>query len=156
SEDQTFWTNSGVDFGGVLRAAWNNFTGGQTQGGSTITQQYARLAFDLQGATYSRKIREAILAWKLDSKLSKEKILEYYLNAVPSGRTRYGVEAAAQPFFHKTANKTAPAAQQLTKADAMVLASMVKQPEPNPSDPKGQPGYDPTYSPLAEQQARSR
>ncbi|MGE5156130.1 MAG: transglycosylase domain-containing protein, partial [Betaproteobacteria bacterium] len=93
SEDKTFWTNSGVDFGSVLRAAWNNFTGGQTQGGSTITQQYARLAFDLQGATYSRKIREAILAWKLDDQLSKNKILEYYLNAVPFGRNTYGIEA---------------------------------------------------------------
>ncbi len=80
----------------MLRAAWNNFTGGQTQGGSTITQQYARLAFDLQGATYSRKMREAILAWKLDDQLSKEKILEYYLNAVPFGRNTYGVEAAAR------------------------------------------------------------
>ena len=83
SEDKTFWTNEGVDFKGVMRAAWNNFTGGQTQGASTITQQYARVAFDLQGATYSRKLREAVLAWKIDDSSSKEKILEYYLNSVP-------------------------------------------------------------------------
>ncbi len=69
-----------------MRAAWNNFTGGQTQGASTITQQYARVAFDLQGATYSRKLREAVMAWKIDDKLSKEKILESYLNTVPFGR----------------------------------------------------------------------
>jgi membrane peptidoglycan carboxypeptidase len=156
SEDKTFWTNSGVDFASVLRAAWNNFTGGQTQGGSTITQQYARLAFDLQGATYSRKVREAILAWKLDDELPKQKILEYYLNAVPFGRNTYGIEAASQAFFGKTANRNAPAAQQITKADAMVLVSMVKQPEPDPKDPKDHPGYDPTYSPLAEKQARDR
>ena len=66
SEDKTFWTNEGVDFTGVMRAAWNNFTGGATQGASTITQQYARVAFDLKGATYNRKIREAVLAWKIE------------------------------------------------------------------------------------------
>jgi membrane peptidoglycan carboxypeptidase len=65
SEDQTFWTNEGVDFGSVMRAAWNNFTGGSIQGGSTITQQYARLAFDLDGVSYARKAREAALAWKI-------------------------------------------------------------------------------------------
>ncbi len=156
SEDKTFWTNSGVEFSSVLRAAWNNVTGGETQGASTITQQYARLAFDLQGATYARKIREAILAWKLDNKLSKQKILEYYLNAVSFGRNTYGVEAASLAFFGKTANKNAPAAQQITKADAMVLVSMVKQPEPDPNDPKNHPGYDPTYSPLALKQAQDR
>jgi membrane peptidoglycan carboxypeptidase len=156
SEDKTFWTNSGVDFTSVLRAAWNNFTGGQTQGGSTITQQYARLAFDLQGATYSRKIREALLAWKLDDTLSKQTILEYYLNAVPFGRNTYGIEAASQAFYGKTANKNAPAASQVTKAEAMVLVSMVKQPEPDPKDPKGHPGYDPTYSALANKQAQDR
>jgi membrane peptidoglycan carboxypeptidase len=156
SEDKTFWTNSGVDFASVIRAAWNNFTGGQTQGGSTITQQYARLAFDLQGATFSRKIREAILAWKLDGTLPKQKILEYYLNAVPFGRNTYGIEAASQAFFGKTANRNAPAPQQITKADAMVLVSMVKQPEPDPKDPKGHPGYDPTYNALALKQAQDR
>jgi membrane peptidoglycan carboxypeptidase len=155
SEDKTFWTNSGVDLGSVLRAAWNNITGGETQGGSTITQQYARLAFDLQGATYSRKVREAILAWKLDERLSKEKILEYYLNTVPFGRNTYGVEAASQAFFHKTANKKAPVASQITKADAMVLVSMVKQPEPVPGD-VNHPGYDPTRGPIALKLARDR
>ncbi len=68
SEDQTFWTNEGVDLGSVVRAAWNNFTGGATQGGSTITQQYARLAFDLDGVTYQRKAREAVLAWKMNQR----------------------------------------------------------------------------------------
>ncbi len=152
SEDKTFWTNPGIDFGGVMRAAWNNVTGGQTQGGSTITQQYARLAFDLQGATYSRKAREAILAWKLDQELPKEKILEYYLNAVPFGRGAYGIEAAAQAFFGRTANRHARASQQITKAQAMVLVSMVKQPNPDGDNP----GYDPTAGPVALKQARDR
>jgi membrane peptidoglycan carboxypeptidase len=156
SEDNTFWTNEGVDFGGVLRAAWNNFTGGDRQGGSTITQQYARLAFDLSGSTYERKGREAVLAWKISDKLSKQQILEYYLNSVPFGRNTYGIEAAAQAFFGKTANKTAPPEQQITTAEAMLLVLMVKQPNPDPADPKGSPGYDPTYSPEAAKAAQLR
>jgi membrane peptidoglycan carboxypeptidase len=156
SEDKTFWTNSGVDFTGVMRAAWNNVTGGAQQGGSTITQQYARVAFELSGSTYSRKLREAVLAWKIGDSLSKQQILEYYLNSVPFGRQTYGIEAAAQAFFGKTVKKTAPPEQQITVAEAMALVLMVKQPNPDPADPKGQPGYDPTYSPEAEQNSRGR
>ncbi len=156
AEDNTFWTNKGVDFTGVLRAAWNNFTGGATQGASTLTQQYARMAMDLQGATYSRKLREAVIAWKLDDKYTKEDILGFYLNTVPFGRGTHGVEAAAQAFFGKTVKKSAPAAQQLTVSEAMLLVSMVKQPEPDPNDPVNNPGYDPTYSPKAAQNAHDR
>jgi membrane peptidoglycan carboxypeptidase len=68
AEDQTFWTNEGIDFRGVLRAAWNNISGGDTQGASTITQQYARVAAELKGVSYSRKLREAVIAWKLSDK----------------------------------------------------------------------------------------
>jgi membrane peptidoglycan carboxypeptidase len=149
AEDRTFWTNKGVDFRGVLRAAWNNVAGGKTQGASTISQQYARIAADLNGVTYSRKLREAVMAWKLDDKYSKPQILEFYLNTVPFGRGAYGIEAAAQAFFGKTADRNAPAASQVTVAEAMVLASMVKQPEPDPDDPVGHPGYDPTRGPVA-------
>jgi membrane peptidoglycan carboxypeptidase len=156
AEDQTFWTNEGVDIGGVLRAAWNNLTGGSLQGGSTITQQYARLAYELKGVTYQRKIKEAILAWKMNDAMTKEQILEAYLNAVPFGRSAYGVEAAARAFFNKTADNTAPPEQQLTMAEAMVLVAMVKQPYPDPADPEGSPGYDPTYSEAAANNARER
>ena len=134
---------------GVLRAAWNNVTGGDTQGASTITQQYARVAAELKGVTYSRKLREAVIAWKLADKYAKEQILEFYLNTVPFGRGAYGIEAAAQAYLGKTANTNAPAAQQVTMAEAMVLVAMVKQPEPDPDDPEGQPGYDPTRSAMA-------
>jgi len=156
AEDRTFWTNKGVDFRGVLRAAWNNATGGKTQGASTISQQYARIAADLKGVTYSRKLREAVMAWKLEDKYSKPQILEFYLNTVPFGRGAYGVEAAAEAFFGKSANRNAPPASQVTVAEAMVLAAMVKQPEPDPDDPDGHPGYDPTRGPtaLANSQAR--
>ncbi len=101
AEDQSFWTNEGVDFSAVMRAAWNNVTGGKTQGASTITQQYARIAADLTGVTFSRKLREAVMAWKLDDTYSKEEILEFYLNTVPFGRGAHGIEAAAQSFFGK-------------------------------------------------------
>ncbi len=156
AEDQTFWTNEGVDFSAVMRAAWNNVTGGKTQGASTITQQYARIAADLTGVTFSRKLREAVIAWKLDDKYSKEEILEFYLNTVPFGRGAHGIEAAAQSFFGKTANKNAPRADQVTVAEAMVLVSMVKQPEPDPNDPEGHPGYDPTRSDLARENSIAR
>ncbi|GAA1868592.1 transglycosylase domain-containing protein [Asanoa iriomotensis] len=156
AEDRTFWTNEGIDFKGVLRAAWNNVTGGDRQGASTITQQYARIAADLQGVTYSRKLREAVMAWKLADKHSKEEILGFYLNTVPFGRGAYGIEAAAQAFFGKTARKDASRANQLTLAEAAVLAAMVKQPEANPDDPEGQPGYDPTRNDKARQNSIER
>jgi membrane peptidoglycan carboxypeptidase len=156
SEDGTFWTNEGVDFRGVVRAAWNNFTGGSTQGASTITQQYARLAFDLKGATYNRKLREAVLAWKIDDELPKGKILESYLNSVPFGRNTYGIEAAAQAYFGKTVRKSAPPEAQITDAQAMALVAMVKQPEPDPANPEEFPGYDPTRSERAKQNAIGR
>jgi membrane peptidoglycan carboxypeptidase len=156
SEDATFWTNEGVDFRGVMRAAWNNFTGGTTQGASTIAQQYARLVFDLKGATYNRKLREAVLAWKMSDELSKEDILESYLNSVAFGRNTYGAEAAAKAYFGKTINRTAPPEQQVSKAEAMALVSMVKQPEPDPDNPDEFPGYDPTRSEKALENATGR
>jgi membrane peptidoglycan carboxypeptidase len=156
AEDRTFWTNKGVDFGSVLRAAWNNLTGGKTQGASTITQQYARIAADLKGVTYSRKLREAVMAWKLDDKYNKKEILEFYLNTVPFGRGSYGIEAAAAEFFGKTANRNASPDRQLTVSEAMLLAAMVKQPEPDPDDAEGRPGYDPTRGAIAAENARSR
>jgi membrane peptidoglycan carboxypeptidase len=149
AEDQTFWTNDGIDAKGVLRAAWNNVSGGSTQGASTITQQYARVAAELKGVTYSRKLREAVIAYKLAHTYSKQQILEFYLNTVPFGRGAFGIEAAAQAFFGKSANVHAPPAQQITLAEAMVLVAMIKQPEANPADPEGEPGYDPTRGPKA-------
>ncbi|HEU4426844.1 MAG TPA: transglycosylase domain-containing protein, partial [Pilimelia sp.] len=156
AEDQTFWTNEGVDFSSIMRAGWNNLTGGKTQGGSTLTQQYARIAADLKGVTYSRKVREAVMAWKLDNRYSKEEILEFYLNTVPFGRGAYGIEAAAHAFFGKTARKNAPPASQVTVAEAMVLVAMVKQPEADPEDPEGSPGYDPSRSASALQNSKDR
>jgi membrane peptidoglycan carboxypeptidase len=144
SEDNSFWTNSGVDFWGIMRAAWNNVTGGATQGASTLTQQYARLAFDLKGATYNRKIREAVFAYKLSQKYSKQQILGSYLNEAEFGRNTFGAEAAAKAFFGKSIKKDAPPDQQITRSEAIALVGMVKQPYPDPVDPIKYPGYDPT------------
>jgi len=156
AEDRSFWTHSGVDLASVIRAAWNNVRGGRTQGASTITQQYARIAADLEGVTYARKAREALLAWKMDNRYSKEQILEFYLNTVPFGRGAYGIEAAAQAFFGKTVRRSAPAEEQITVGEAMILASLVKQPEPDPDDPENHPGYDPARGGVAAADSVSR
>ncbi|WP_203904229.1 transglycosylase domain-containing protein [Virgisporangium aliadipatigenens] len=121
TEDRSFYTNDGVDFKGIVRAFWNNTKGGETQGASTITQQYARAVADLEGATYSRKIEEAAIAMKLNDKLTKDQILSNYLNTVPFGRGAYGVEAAAQAYFKKSA-------ADLTVEESLLLAGLIKNP----------------------------
>ncbi len=161
SEDQTFWENDGVDLRGVARAAWNNFTGGDRQGASTITQQYARNAMKLTEVTYMRKLREAVMAYKLsntgDDKIaSKKQILEFYLNTVSFGRGSFGIEAAARVFFNRTANVNDKTMQPITLSQAMALVLMVKQPEPDPENPTKSPGYDPTRSKEAHDLAKGR
>jgi membrane peptidoglycan carboxypeptidase len=156
SEDKTFWTNSGIDVARIIGAAWNNATGDDHEGGATLTEQYARIIYDLRGDSASRRFNEAVLASRLDGKYSKEKILELYLNAVPLGRQTYGFEAAAQAYFGKSIKKSARPQDQITLAQAMALVPMVKQPNPDPADPRGRPGYDATLSPQAEKQSRDR
>src|SRR6266536_371296 len=124
TEDKDFYHNSGISFTGILRAAWNNVTGGQRQGASTITQQYARNIADLKGITYSRKLREAVLAMKLSDTYKKDVILTAYLNTVYFGRQSYGIEAAAQAYFAKNA-------KDLTLEEGMALFSMIKNPTGN-------------------------
>jgi membrane peptidoglycan carboxypeptidase len=147
AEDKGFYEHGGVDVKGIARAAWNNFTGGSTQGASTITQQYARHAADLSGITYARKIREAVLASKLEQELDKETILGYYLNAIYFGRGAHGIEAAAQTYFGKSATAQPGQPRALTAAEAAVLASVIKQPEPDAAT--GHKGYDPQINPQA-------
>jgi membrane peptidoglycan carboxypeptidase len=122
AEDNTFYTNDGVDYRGVVRAAWNNVTGGERQGASTISQQYARHWADLEGVTYARKVREAVIAMKLNQEFSKDEIMAMYLNIVYFGRGAYGIEAASQAYFAKPAEK-------LNMAEGMVLAGLIKNPE---------------------------
>ncbi len=99
AEDRTFYDNSGVDVKGIVRAAWNNLRGEPTQGASTITQQYVKIAYLSTEQTYSRKAKEAILALKIQQELSKEEILQGYLNTIYFGRGAYGVQAASQAYF---------------------------------------------------------
>ncbi|WUP48789.1 penicillin-binding protein [Micromonospora globbae] len=138
AEDRNFYRHSGVDYKGIARAAWNNFTGGDKQGASTITQQYARNAFDnLKDDTYARKVKEAIFASKLNDQYSKPQIMQHYLNVIYFGRGAYGIEAAAQTYFGKPISKVTP-------AEGAVLAALIKQPEPTATHK----GYDPAINPT--------
>ncbi|MGA5305283.1 transglycosylase domain-containing protein [Nucisporomicrobium flavum] len=144
AEDKNFYHHNGIDMKGIVRAAWNNFTGGSTQGASTITQQYARHAADLKAISYNRKLREAVLARKLEGKYDKNQIMGLYLNYIYLGEGRYGIEAAAQGYFGKSVMTPEGDKNAITPYEAAVLASIIKQPEPDPSG--GHKGFDPNYN----------
>jgi len=135
AEDRNFYEHDGIDYLGIMRAAWNNVTGGDQQGASTITQQYARNALKLEGVTYGRKVREAVLASKLNDRFSKPEIMEHYLNTIYFGRGAYSVESAAQAYFRKSASR-------LTVEEGAVLAAVIKQPVPSATHK----GYDPALN----------
>jgi len=121
-EDRRFYEHGGIDPMGVLRAALANLLHrGLSQGGSTITQQLAKNLFLTQERTFERKIQEVVLALWLEHKFSKAQILDLYLNRVYFGSGAYGVEAAAQRYFGKSA-------RQVTLAEAALLAGLVKSP----------------------------
>ena len=121
-EDRRFYSHFGIDPLGVLRAVLRDVTGGGAmQGGSTLTQQLAKNLFLNQERTLSRKIQEAILALWLERKYSKDQILELYLNRVYFGSGAYGVEAAAQKYFGKSAKS-------VTLSEAALLAGLMKSP----------------------------
>jgi len=102
-EDARFFQHEGLDLIGILRAFVKNMIAGEiVQGGSTITQQVARSLYLSPERTFIRKIREAILAWKIDRYLKKQEILELYLNHIYLGHGAYGIEAAAQSYFGKS------------------------------------------------------
>ncbi len=104
AEDSSFFEHRGVDFFSILRALINNLRQGKRgQGGSTITQQVIKSLLLSPEKTYIRKIREAILAWRIDRVLTKKEILNIYLNQIYLGEGAYGVEAAAQIYFGKSA-----------------------------------------------------
>ncbi|SCL22633.1 Membrane carboxypeptidase (penicillin-binding protein) [Micromonospora nigra] len=143
AEDRNFYRHSGVDYKGIARAAWNNLSGGDKQGASTITQQYARNAYEnLKDDSYARKVKEAILASKLNDQFTKDQIMENYLNVIYFGRGAYGIEAAAQTYFKRSASKLNP-------AQGAVLAAVIKQPVASNTHK----GYDPAVN-LADAQGR--
>jgi membrane peptidoglycan carboxypeptidase len=145
AEDKNFYTHHGIDMKGIIRAAWNNFTGGATQGASTITQQYARHVANLKAISINRKLREAVIARKLESQYNKQQIMGLYLNFVDFGEGRNGIEAAAQGYFGKSVLTPEGSKNAITPYEAAVLASIIKQPYP---DPHGYGGYDPNFNPT--------
>jgi membrane peptidoglycan carboxypeptidase len=130
-EDASFYENPGFDLKGMTRALWSNLTGGQFQGGSTITQQLVRnVLFDEKERTrvsVDRKVKEVILATEISRLYSKDQILEWYVNTNFYGGWAYGIEAAAQQYFSKPA-------RDLTLAEAAMLAAIPQFPLQNPID----------------------
>ena len=120
-EDDRFYEHGGVDYWGILRAALHNATGGARQGASTITQQVARNFFLSSEQTLKRKAYEALLAWKIEKNLSKDQILEVYMNQIYLGQRAYGFASAAQIYFGKNI-------RDLTVAEAAMLAGLPKAP----------------------------
>ncbi|MFC3107525.1 penicillin-binding protein 1A [Undibacterium arcticum] len=120
-EDDRFYEHGGVDYLGITRAALHNLTGGAKQGASTITQQVARNFFLSSEQTFKRKIYEVLLAWKIEKSLSKDQILEVYMNQIYLGQRAYGFSSAAQIYFGKKL-------QDISLAEAAMLAGLPKAP----------------------------
>jgi penicillin-binding protein 1A len=121
AEDERFYQHGGVDYLSILRAALSNVTSGTQQGAGTITMQVARNFFLTREKTVSRKLREVLLAWKIEASLPKDEILELYINQIFLGQRAYGFAAAAQIYFGK------PLAD-VTVAEAAMLAGLPKAP----------------------------
>ncbi len=120
-EDAQFYDHSGISFTGIARAAIANLTGGVRQGASTITQQVARTFFLSTRRTTERKVKEALLALRLEGKLQKDQILELYLNEIFLGQRAYGVGSASMVYFGKTLDK-------LSVAEIAMLAGLPQNP----------------------------
>ena len=132
-EDQRFFEHNGVDLHGIGRALWQDVRQqGIVEGGSTITQQFVKNAYIRNEQTLARKVREAALAWQLEQRWSKDRILTAYLNTIYFGHGAYGIQQAARAYFKKSA-------KDLTLADSALLAGI-------PSDPSL---YDPASNPRS-------
>ena len=132
-EDHRFYEHNGVDMRGIARALWQDIRSqGVVEGGSTITQQFVKNAYVRNQRTLARKVREAALAWQLEQRWSKDRILLAYLNTIYFGNGAYGIQQAARTYFDKGAGR-------LTLAESALLAGL-------PADPSL---YDPTQHPRA-------
>ncbi|MEU3272243.1 transglycosylase domain-containing protein [Saccharomonospora sp. NPDC006951] len=120
AEDATFETNSGFDLTGILRAVYNQVTGG-VGGGSTISQQYIKKATENEESTLTRKWTELVKSFKMNNEQSKDEIITAYLNTIYFGRGAYGIQTAAQAFFAKDA-------KDLNASEAALLAGLIQQP----------------------------
>ena len=123
AEDRKFYSNQAFSVTGIARALINNLKSGSLngEGGSTITQQYAKTAFLTSSRTIERKIKELIIAMKLENALSKDQIFENYLNTIYFGRGSYGVQTASQQYFNRNVD-------QLTLSQTAVIASILRAP----------------------------
>jgi penicillin-binding protein 1A len=131
TEDRRFWEHRGVDLRGMGRALWADLRGGAVQGGSTITQQFVKNALTGNDRTITRKLKEAALAWQLEQRWSKDRILTAYLNTIYFGNGAYGVERASRTYFGHGAVK-------LTVPEAALLAGIPE--DPSLYDPVRRPG----------------
>jgi penicillin-binding protein 1A len=131
AEDKRFYSHRGFDLPAAIRAAWADIRGRKVvQGGSTITQQYVKNAYTSGERTLARKIREAVLASRLDRRVTKDEILYRYLSNIYLGGGAYGVGAAAQSYFQKKVND-------LTLSESALLAGII--PAPSSFEPRGNP-----------------
>src|SRR5437764_8012691 len=123
SEDRKFYSHSGVDPLGIARATWAAVRHhAKVQGGSSITQQYVKNTYVGRERTLMRKVKEAVIAMKLERKYDKRQILERYLNTIYFGRGAYGVQAAAHAYFNKDV-------AELRLPEAAFLAGLIRGPE---------------------------
>ncbi|MFC7935900.1 transglycosylase domain-containing protein [Streptomyces sp. NPDC057387] len=140
-ENKTFYTDSGIDPKGIARAVFNMAKGGETQGGSTITQQYVKNAMlNDQSQTISRKVKEIFVSIKVGAEEPKDKILEGYLNSAYYGRGAYGIQAAARAYFNVDA-------VDLNPGQCAFLSAMLKG--ATYYDPAGSVSIDPAATPDA-------
>ncbi|MGW2744805.1 transglycosylase domain-containing protein [Streptomyces sp. NPDC001450] len=139
AENASFYSDPGISVKGITRALWRTVGEGDTEGGSTITQQYVKNVYLNQNQTFSRKFTEAMISLKLDNKMSKDEILEGYLNTSWFGRGTYGIQRASQAYYGKDVSR-------LNAGEAAVLASMLK----------GAALYDPTLSEANHKRAVER
>ena len=141
AEDRNFYSNKAFSVTGIARALINNLKSGSLngEGGSTITQQYAKTAFLSPSRTIQRKIKELVISIKLENSLSKDQILENYLNTIYFGRGSYGVQTASQQYFNRNAD-------QLTLSQIAVIASILRSPG----------YYDPSLSEENEERLKNR
>ena len=141
AEDRNFYSNKAFSVTGISRALLNNLKSGSlnAEGGSTITQQYAKTAFLSPSRTIQRKIKELVISLKLENSLSKDQILENYLNTIYFGRGSYGVQTASQQYFNRNAD-------QLSLSQIAVIASILRSPG----------YYDPSLSEENEERLKNR
>ena len=139
AEDRTFYDNDGISVTGIVRGAWATLRGGETQSGSTITQQYVKNFYLTQDQTLSRKAKEILISVKIDKELSKDQIMENYLNTIYFGRGADGIQTASKAYFGKSSSK-------LTVPEGALLASVIRGPSL----------YDPRLGPDQEAAAKDR